>query len=158
MKQPKKTSGKPLPEQKKKPDKTAVQNLKKHDSKLAQTPAALRVPLALQAHHLAQLVRQARPVLLAHLARHLGHLGGQARRVAIAEGHVAVGEGAGVLFCRRVELRVPELVGGMRDVELHVDGIHIGANGIEVVSGDRTVGFSNVIEILASQTAGATGN
>lgn len=43
-------------------------------------------------------------------------------------------------------------------VTLHVDGIHIGANGIEVVSGDRTVGFSNVIEILASQTAGATGN
>ena len=80
MKQPKKTSGKPLPVQKKKPDKTAVQNLKKHDSKLALKPAALRAPLA---HHLAQMVRQARPVLLAHPAHlaHLAHLGGQARRV-----------------------------------------------------------------------------
>jgi len=46
----------------------------KHGSKLAQKPAALRILLA---QHLAQMVRQARPMQLALLA----HLGGQARRV-----------------------------------------------------------------------------
>ena len=53
MKPPKKTSGKLLPVQKKKPGKTKAQNLKEPGSKLAQSPVALRVLLA----HLVHLVR-----------------------------------------------------------------------------------------------------
>ena len=93
MKQPKKTSGKPLPVQKKKPDKTAVQNLKKHGSKLAQKPAALRAPLALQAHQLAQrahLGGQAQPVqpgLLPGLTGPTGRSRAKPRQTAQAQGN-----------------------------------------------------------------------
>ncbi|MCK6548082.1 hypothetical protein L6R52_19685, partial [Myxococcota bacterium] len=41
-------------------------------------------------------------------------------RKAIAEGNVAVVEGSTVLMCRRVELELPGLVGGVEQAELHV--------------------------------------
>ncbi len=41
-------------------------------------------------------------------------------------------------------------------VALTVDGINIGAGGLALVSGDRTVSFANVIEIRQAATAAAT--
>lgn len=44
----------------------------------------------------------------------------ETRGIAIAEGHVTAVEGKAVLSCRRVEMKVPELVGGIEVAELRV--------------------------------------
>lgn len=46
----------------------------------------------------------------------------EGRRSAIAEGHVAIADARGVLFCSRVELQLPELAFGVRSAELRVKG------------------------------------
>ena len=93
MKPPKKTSGKLLPVQKKKPSKTKVQNLKELGSKLAQSPVALRVLLA----HLVHLVHLVRLEQLAHVrAQRLPGLAGPTGRNRARQRQTAQPQGSKV--------------------------------------------------------------